>query len=191
MALAVALWPLLKRDRVARFWSAGMVLSVVPASTTHPNNRLLFFCSLGAMGVVAQLWELYAITWRDLAVTGIRWFSRLVAALLTFMHLVISPLALPVVRVQSALLTTPIKRAFADVGPDVKGRDAVFISAPDYYSVQAHADGEARCRRAAPETLARSLVRAPGHRRSSPGRSNAGRRQPRRDTRKPVDGALS
>ena len=105
------------------------------ASTTHPNNRLLFFCSIGAMGVVAQLWDLYAIEWRNVAVTGLRWFSRAVAALLMFMHLVISPLALPVVAC-SLLLTTPIKRAFADVGPDVKGRDAVFITAPDYYSVK-------------------------------------------------------
>ncbi len=135
LALSVALFPILKRSRVARFWCCGMVLSVVPASTTHPNNRLLFFCSLGAMGLLASLWELYAIVLRDLAVRGVAWFSRAMSALLVFVHLVVSPLALPVVAC-SLLFTLPIKRAFADVGPDVEGRDAIFVTAPDYYSVK-------------------------------------------------------
>lgn len=133
--LVLAAWPLLRRDRIARFWGAGMLLSLVPASTTHPNNRLLFFVSIGAMGLVAQLWHLYAVELRG-AILSLR--GRIqggLAALVLLTHLVASPFALPLVSC-SLLLTTPIKRAFADVGPDVEGKDAVFVTSPDQYSVK-------------------------------------------------------
>ncbi|MHC4800013.1 MAG: hypothetical protein ACYTF1_25530, partial [Planctomycetota bacterium] len=50
------LLPLFRRDRVACFWAAGMVLCIVPGSAcTVPASRLVFFAGLGAMGLVAQL----------------------------------------------------------------------------------------------------------------------------------------
>jgi hypothetical protein len=49
------LLPLLKRDRVARFFALGMVLSLVPACATFPDDRLLFFAGFGGMGLLAQL----------------------------------------------------------------------------------------------------------------------------------------
>jgi len=51
-ALAV---PLLRLDRVARFFAAGMVLSVIPACATFPSDRLLFFAGIGGMGLLAQV----------------------------------------------------------------------------------------------------------------------------------------
>ena len=43
------------RDRLAWFWFTGMMLAVIPACTSLPNDRMLFFIGLGAMGLLAQL----------------------------------------------------------------------------------------------------------------------------------------
>jgi hypothetical protein len=53
--IALLLLPILRRDRVARFFALGMVLSLVPASATFPDDRLLFFAGFGGMGLLAQL----------------------------------------------------------------------------------------------------------------------------------------
>jgi hypothetical protein len=48
---------LLKRNRLARFWTAGMLFAVVPVCATLPMDRLLTFVGLGAFGLLAQFWE--------------------------------------------------------------------------------------------------------------------------------------
>ena len=48
------LLPLLRRDRVARFFCLGMVIALVPSCAAFPDDRLLFFASFGSMGVMAQ-----------------------------------------------------------------------------------------------------------------------------------------
>jgi hypothetical protein len=49
------LLPLLKQDRVARFWAMGMVLAVIPScAVSLPTGRLLLFVEFGALGLVAQ-----------------------------------------------------------------------------------------------------------------------------------------
>ncbi len=50
------LLPLFRRDRVACFWAAGMVLCIVPASAcTLPAGRLVLFAGLGGIGLVARV----------------------------------------------------------------------------------------------------------------------------------------
>lgn len=44
----------LRRDRVARFWGAGMLLSLPPICATFPAERLLWFTGIGAFGLLAQ-----------------------------------------------------------------------------------------------------------------------------------------
>lgn len=55
------LWPVLRRSREAKFWAAGMLLSLVPVCATQPMDRLLFFPGLGAFGLLAlflvAFWE--------------------------------------------------------------------------------------------------------------------------------------
>jgi hypothetical protein len=53
VALAIALWPLLRRDKLARFWAGGMVLSIIPMCSGEPHNRMLFVASIGAAGLLA------------------------------------------------------------------------------------------------------------------------------------------
>ncbi|MCH9681225.1 MAG: hypothetical protein K0V04_07325 [Deltaproteobacteria bacterium] len=49
------LWPLLKRDRVARFFAVGMLMTAAPFATTVPSGRVLLPLGLGAAGLVAQV----------------------------------------------------------------------------------------------------------------------------------------
>jgi len=46
--------PLITKDRVARFWLAGMLFALVPICATMPSNRNLIFASIGGTGLVAQ-----------------------------------------------------------------------------------------------------------------------------------------
>ncbi|HEX2952714.1 MAG TPA: hypothetical protein VHR47_01870, partial [Bacillota bacterium] len=46
--------PLLRRDRIARFWAFGALLSIIPICTTFPSERLLLFVGIGAMGFISQ-----------------------------------------------------------------------------------------------------------------------------------------
>jgi hypothetical protein len=54
VVVAGLLLPLLKRDRVARFFAVGMILSLLPACATFPDDRLLFFVGFGGLGLLAQ-----------------------------------------------------------------------------------------------------------------------------------------
>jgi hypothetical protein len=59
--LAIVLAPLLRRDRVARFFAFGCVVSLVPVCAGLPSDRLLLFAGIGAMAlaslVVTRLFE--------------------------------------------------------------------------------------------------------------------------------------
>lgn len=132
---AATLWPLLERSRSAQFWTAGMLFALVPATTSHPSNRLLFYVGVGAMGLLAELWQLYAVILSKEKLWGIQAFSRRFGSILVAVHLFLSPLALPFTSASIAL-AAPIRRAFDDVHDDVGGRDLVFVTAPDYYSVR-------------------------------------------------------
>lgn len=135
VALGFALAPLLRRDRIARFWAAGLVLALVPASSAFPHNRQLLFASVGAMPLLAQLWHLYAIELRDAALSARMRAARLLASIPFFMHLFVSPLLVPVTTCSVALLA-PLQRGLADGGADIAGRDVVFMTAPDYLAVR-------------------------------------------------------
>ena len=53
--VAVLFIPLIMRDRVARFWGLGALLSLIPIAAVGPENRLLGFVGLGSMALLAQL----------------------------------------------------------------------------------------------------------------------------------------
>lgn len=107
---AVILIPLLWRNRTARFWAAGMVLSAIPICATWPQDRLLFFVGIGAMGLLAQFlntvfgnnqWRPKFLLWHIPAV--------LLGVLFILIHLIIAPITLPI-RTSFAL----VPKQFAD-----------------------------------------------------------------------------
>ena len=50
----MAIWPLLYKDRLARFWFTAMVLCVLPICATMPMNRNLLFVGIAAFGLMSQ-----------------------------------------------------------------------------------------------------------------------------------------
>jgi hypothetical protein len=94
--LALAMAPLFRRDRLARFWATGMVLAAIPVSATIPMDRLLTFVGIGAAGLLAQFWGSVfgaqangsrVYRWRGPA-KGVAWY-------LVIVHAVIAPIVLP------------------------------------------------------------------------------------------------
>ncbi len=55
MFLILQFWPLLRHDKLARFWAASMLFAVVPVCAYGvPQGRLLSFAAVAGYGLVAQ-----------------------------------------------------------------------------------------------------------------------------------------
>jgi hypothetical protein len=111
VALLVVLFaPLVRRDRVARFWAAGTALSLLPACATVPSDRLLLLTGLGGMGLVAQFIASLARVERDgaIAPTNPTWrrLAWVTAAIFVLVHGIVAPIMLPL-RVWSATFFGP------------------------------------------------------------------------------------
>jgi hypothetical protein len=134
--LAAAFVPLLRRDRIARFWAAAFLLSLVPASTTIPNNRQLLLASIGAMALLAQRWLVAVSSGPDTTPlpNWQRWPARAFGAVFG-LHLLLSPLALPFTSCIIAL-TAPVHRGIVGGGDEVAGHDVVFVTAPDVFTTK-------------------------------------------------------
>lgn len=52
--VVLAMLPMLRRDRTARFLGLGMVLAVLPACAAVPQGRLLTFVGIGAAGLLGR-----------------------------------------------------------------------------------------------------------------------------------------
>lgn len=135
LAFSVASIPLLRRDREARFWAAGMALSLVPAASTYPQNRQLLFASFGAMALIAQLWQLHAGALGGLGTPRLR-FSSWCTKLVLVVHLFLSPVLQPFTTCGIAAAGALQRGAIDGIHDDVAGRDVVFVTAPDYFSTK-------------------------------------------------------
>lgn len=90
LIIGYLLFPLLKQSAIARFWLLGAFLSVFPISTTIPSDRNLLFVGLGASALIGLLYE--ALRQENTT----QKLYRVLASVILFLHLVISPLLLPV-----------------------------------------------------------------------------------------------
>ncbi len=131
--LLFAVAPLLKRDRLARFWLAGMVFATVPVCATLPMDRLLTFVGLGAFGLLAQFWELvftqsgsapHSLWWR-IPARALAWFFVIV-------HAIWAPLFCPC-RATSPLGPFWVEHRLyvnAPLGPSIGEKTLVVVNAP-------------------------------------------------------------
>lgn len=131
--VGIVLVPLVRRDRVARFWGLGMILAVVPAcSISLLSGRLLLFTGLGAMGLMAQfIGELVNQpgrlpahrTWRSLA-----WG---LGALLIGLHVVLAPILMPIMVNIPDTFQNVIDQV-TDIGPlpEAGQQDVIIVNAP-------------------------------------------------------------
>ena len=130
--LLYAALPLLRSDGRARFFAFGMFGSLVLACTTHPNNRLLVFVGIGAMGLLSQLWHAHAA---QVASGFLGRVARGFVALAAGFHLVVSPLLLPFTALTIAL-TSQAEAATESALAGSAGRELVIVTSPDYYYVK-------------------------------------------------------
>lgn len=133
-AIVVALFiPLVLRDRVARFWGLGVLLSLVPIGAVGPENRLLGFVGLGSMALLAQMTR--ALFAGSLAAPRVwKGFAWAATLLLLLLHLVGAPL-LGFARIDyQAGVDSRMNRAMASVpsDPQIASQDLVLINAPDH-----------------------------------------------------------
>ena len=92
---ALLLTPLLRRDRVARFWALGTLLTILPICATFPSDRLLVFTSIGAMGLIGQfLVAVLGSARQHFGPRPWRLGAVVLASLFILAHAVIGPVAL-------------------------------------------------------------------------------------------------
>jgi hypothetical protein len=137
-ASIVTIFPLARADRDARFWTVGALLSLPPASTAYPHNRMLFFVGLGAMALIAILlrdafaraaWLPQSRAWRFVATPFLGG--------VVLVHACLSPLLLPLaacsVAATNFITTRGVPSAIAALSSP--RQELVIVSAPEYFSV--------------------------------------------------------
>ena len=114
--VAVLFIPLVVRDRVARFWGLGALLSLIPIGAVGPENRLLGFVGLGSMALLAQLTQfLFAPSSVPSAPRVWKGFAWAATLLLLLIHLIAAPL-LGIARIDyQANVSSRMGRAMASV----------------------------------------------------------------------------
>ena len=133
--VAVLFIPLILRDRVARFWALGALLSLIPIGAVGPENRLLGFVGLGSMALLAQLTQLVFAPTSDASVPRVwKGFAWAATLLLLLIHLIAAPL-LGIARIAyQANVSSRMDRAMASVpsDPQISSQDLVLINPPDH-----------------------------------------------------------
>ncbi len=137
--ITVVLWPVIKRDAVTRFWALGMVLALLPVCATFPDNRLLIFAGLGAMGLLARLlaawfqkasWLPESRVWRAGA--------HVLTVIFILVHFIAAPLLLPiesqgVSRMSDITLESPLLDLSSKTA--IRGKTLVFMNPPFPFTV--------------------------------------------------------
>jgi hypothetical protein len=129
---ATVFLPILRRDRVTRFWAAVMLLALVPAATVYPLSKNLGFVAVGAFGVIASFLARFATAEERAAMPGpLRAMSWCVAVWLVLAHI---PGALGG-RAALALASPSIPAAWEywcdlEGPPEIGGRDVVALNDP-------------------------------------------------------------
>ena len=131
--LFLAVAPLLKRDRLARFWAAGMIFATIPVCATLPMDRLLTFAGLGAFGLLAQFWA-FVFDKSGSATQHLLWRipARALAWFFVAVHAVWAPLAFPM-RATSPLGPWWVEDRLyvhTPLGPEIAERTVVVVNAP-------------------------------------------------------------
>ena len=123
-------FPLIRRDRTARFWTFGMLMAVIPVcAVSPPSGRHLLFISFGVFGLMGHfiIGKFYRQDWLP---TRKIWRTSALVMCVIFLglHGFLYPLLGPVVR--NHLDTYSI--AISELGsyPDVESKDMIIVNAP-------------------------------------------------------------
>lgn len=128
--------PLLRADRTARFFFAGMLMAAVPACLGMMSSRQLEYVGLGAAGLLALLLRFLLRKSRAEKRISQRWLSRFLLHGLVAIHLIISPITFVMthryfvracVAQESALVQESL------MGPELAGKTVILLN-PTYAS---------------------------------------------------------
>jgi hypothetical protein len=128
-----AVAPLLKRDRLARFWFAGMLFAAIPVCATLPMDRLLTFVGIGAFGLLAQFWGF--VFGKQAGAPDKSWWripARALAWFFVAVHAVWAPLVFPFRATSPLGLWWVESRLYVDapLGPEIEEKTLVIVNAP-------------------------------------------------------------
>jgi hypothetical protein len=139
---------LLGRDREARFWTLGMLISSCAVAASVPGERLLLVPSIGAAAFLAKL--IHPLWPRAYARQPLPWLLLFV---LCALHFAIAPVMLPLRALSMSTMRTAI--AGADRGipstPEIRDQTVIVVNAPfdlmlSYLQMARQARGEPRPR---------------------------------------------
>ncbi|MCP4612538.1 MAG: hypothetical protein GY845_27890 [Planctomycetes bacterium] len=125
--------PLIWRQRTTRFWTTGMVLSVLPICATFPSDRLLTFVGIGAMGLVAQfIYFVFSNTEERPKLILWRIPALVLACIFILIHLIIAPLVFPVRAAYPMIPQEYAEKLMLTEGMDesVKNQDLIIVNPP-------------------------------------------------------------
>jgi hypothetical protein len=129
---AVVFAPIVRRDRIARFWCAGMMMAAVPSAATFPHDRLMLIAGIGGMGLISSL----LLSFFDRSVSLPR--RKLTGAFVAWMilsHLILSPLSFPL-RIgllrNMASLADRATRSIPD-SDDFENKTVIIANGPDMF----------------------------------------------------------
>jgi hypothetical protein len=139
VTMAWFLKDIIRSDRIARFWTLGMCLSLIPVSATFPHERLLFFCGLGGMGLLAQFILHPGIESGTASKSRSHHrFVRILVGLLICVHLILSPIHLAVSSQSPKYLGLAFTQT-ADtirIPEDADKRDLILVNPPIPFAAQ-------------------------------------------------------
>ncbi|GMW01835.1 MAG: hypothetical protein AMXMBFR84_29720 [Candidatus Hydrogenedentota bacterium] len=141
--------PLLRQNRVACFWMAGAVLSLVPSCAVVPHHRLTVFAGIGTMAVTAMFLGGYW-TRADWVPAGRLWRinARAGVALILIAHIVLAIYQLPFYSMNMAIAAenTDVADASIPSTEGVRDKTVILMHSPDdlfawIFHVKRSADG--------------------------------------------------
>jgi hypothetical protein len=134
--VAWTLWPLLRHDRRARFWAAGLVLSLPPAGATFPEDRLLLLAGVGAFPLIAL--SIAALVESPAWLTTRRRAAGLFGWASLVLHGAVAPLLLPYRSLKMFRYEHELARATDSAFSYITraaGEALIVVNAEDYYSI--------------------------------------------------------
>lgn len=134
--LACVLLTPIRRNRVARFWAGGMLLSIPPVCVTVASDRLLMFVGIGGAGLLA---EFLAETRRPIS-SEVPYrlpnsITRIAAGTLVIVHMFLAPLGLLAaslsVKSFGVLLDQSVRSLPSD--ESLANQDIIIVQAPSAF----------------------------------------------------------
>ena len=133
--LLVLFFPLLRSDRMTRFWATGALGALLPVASSIPSDRLLLFSNVAAMPLFVQLFGRFAERMAPFPTKGALRFAMAVPLALIFARRVaLAPFMVPL-RASSMDAIGALADRAADAvpkTPDVAAKTIVVVNPPSH-----------------------------------------------------------